>query len=74
MIPDGVLYGVIMERKENRETLNTLQSEYNKVRSDMEEVKQMGLSTPCEICVTLELQQKLDELKQKMHKLIDEME
>lgn len=56
-----------------KDTLESLQTELNSIKRDISTVKQMKISDEAKVFPLLELENKIKEVKQKMHKLVDEM-
>jgi hypothetical protein len=58
---------------EERDTLESLQTELNRIKRDIDTIKQMEISGQAKQLPLLELQIELEKVKEKMHKLVDEL-
>ena len=57
----------------HKDTLESLQTELNSIKRDMDTIKQMEISDQAKVIPLLELQNKINEVKEKMHNLIDKL-
>ena len=55
------------------ETLESLQAELNSIKRDMDTIKQMEISDQAKVIPLLELENKINEVKEKMHNLVDKL-
>lgn len=62
--------GVCVPREKN-DTFSSLKKEYDHVKYDISNLKDMGLSEELMAKVEEELQQKINEIKERMHNYID---
>ena len=59
--------------EERKETIEELKEKADNIKEDIDKIKQMKFSKPVEQSCIYELNKKLIEIKNKMHKLINEM-
>lgn len=56
-----------------KETLESLKTEYNNIKKDMDTIMKMEISYEAKAVVVNELQEKIDDIKKRMHALIDKL-
>lgn len=66
-------YGSFFYREERKETLEELKVKADSIKSDIQILKEMNFSADTEQICVFEMNKKLIEIKNKMHKLINEM-
>ena len=58
---------------QQKETLESLQTELNSIKRDMDTIKKMEISDQAKVIPLLELENKINEVKEKMHNLVDKL-
>ena len=56
-----------------KDTLESLQKEYDYIKEDMDKINKMQVSQKAKDPILKELREQIDDVKERMHNVIDEM-